>query len=96
MRRITLDDLAVLTGRINLITQSPDTTWVMKDGNLKAQKGNYGISQAYGGVSLHQIVTNGGGERDVFNCGHVSKRELFNLMHAYIRGLQDCETRLSK
>ena len=42
------------------------------------------VSGAYCGVSLHQTMNEGGGVRDVFSCGHVTKRDLYNRMHAYL------------
>jgi hypothetical protein len=29
-------------------------------------------------------MTEGGGVRDVFSCGHVTKRDLYNRMSAYL------------
>lgn len=60
-----------------------------KDG--KACPGNYHLNYSYGGVALYQNVITGG-ERDVFRCGFVPKRELFNLMHAYLSGARDYES----
>lgn len=41
------------------------------------------------GVCLHQTSNEGGGVRDVFQCGHIPKRELFNRICAYMDGLRD-------
>ncbi|MDY6857487.1 MAG: hypothetical protein SWO11_22840 [Thermodesulfobacteriota bacterium] len=49
--------------------------------------GSYTISYAYGGASLHQYTSTGGGIRDIFGCGHTTKRDLFNRICAYINGL---------
>jgi len=35
------------------------------------------------------MVSVDGGIRDVLNCGHVSKRDLFKMLLAYIEGLND-------
>ena len=48
-----------------------------------AQLGNYHISFAYGGVSLHQIYNKAGGIVDVFRRGHMPKRDLYNLMYSF-------------
>ena len=42
------------------------------------------ISQAYGGVSIHQMAKHGTGVRDVLSIGHLPKREVWNRMNAYI------------
>ena len=49
--------------------------------------GSYTLDYAYGGVELHRYVNNHGGIHDVFNCGHVSKKELCGRMDAFINGL---------
>ena len=58
---------------------------------MKAQIGNYHIDGAYGGVSLHQMVNDGGGIRDVFSCGHVPKRELFDRICAFMEGIRTAQ-----
>jgi len=80
--RITEKDLAAVVARINRTTGSPSEPYV---GNTE-QVGNYHISHAYGGVSLHRMVGTGGGVSDVFGRGHVPKRELYECMHAFLRG----------
>mgnify|MGYP005857440173 CR=1 FL=1 len=49
--------------------------------------GNYHLDHAYGGVCLHQMAPSGGVE-DVFRCGHVPKRELYERISAFIDGYQ--------
>ena len=90
MDRITQRYLDSLCERINSAQQTPPITYKRIDGNLADQVGNYHISGAYGGVCLHQIATEGGGARDVFSCGHITKRDLYNRMRAY---LVACESR---
>jgi hypothetical protein len=85
--RIKQSDLDAVVDRINRITGSPQITWVKnKNGKFKAQIGNYHLDYAYGGVALHRIMTDGGGVDDVIG-GHRSKRELYNLMQSFIKGL---------
>lgn len=88
--RIKTSDLEALVKRINAETGSPHATYSGKsvDGTLKANVGNYHLSGAYGGWALHRIANESGGASDVFNSGHVSKRELYQLMSAYLRGLE--------
>ena len=90
MERITRKDLASLCERINNAQKTPQIMYKRIDGKLTGQIGNYYISGAYGGVSLHQIANESGGARDVFSCGHVPKRDLYNRMRAY---LVACEVR---
>ena len=57
-------------------------------GDLVARIGAYYIDGAYGGVALYQVVTAGGGVSDVLGCGHVPKRDLYNRLTAFYRGLE--------
>ncbi len=91
MDRITDKMLDSMAGIINRMTGNPETTWARTDAGNVASVGNYHISGAYGGVSLHQIANEGGGIRDVFSCGHQPKRDLYNRMRAYIEGLRDAK-----
>ena len=90
MDRITQRYLDSLCERINDAQQTPPITYKRIDGTLVGQVGNYLISSAYGGVCLHQIANVSGGARDVFSCGYITKRDLYNRMRAY---LVACESR---
>ena len=90
MERTTQKQLELLCARINAAQQSPAQPYERIDGSLVGQIGNYHLSGAYGGVSLHKTMTTGGGVRDVFGCGHVTKRELYNRMSAYLAGVASC------
>lgn len=74
--------------RINRTLGTPMQPYVGEHGKWTAQIGNYHLSGAYGGKSLHQMLTDGGEVRDVFSCGHVSKRDLYERMHAFLRGIE--------
>lgn len=88
MNRITEKDLGCVVERINRMTDNALEPYTKtEDGQYKANIGNYHLSHAYGGVSLHRMLTDGGGIEDVFRCGHVPKRELYNRMHRFIAGL---------
>jgi len=81
--RITQKMLDQKVDCLNEITKSPAEPYTQGKG---ANAGNYHIDYAYGGVSLHRI-SNGGGSNDVFNCGHVPKRELYYRIASYIDGI---------
>ena len=92
MQRITDKQLDNLCQWLNELTGSPleySTRTPQPDGStkFKANVGHYHISHAYGGVCLHRVVNEGGGINTPIIGNHVPKRELFNLMHAYIKGL---------
>lgn len=76
---ITEGHLRDVVHQINTRAGTPVTSYA--DG--QACVGNYHLSYAYGGVALHQMVSTGGAVRDVFNRGHMPKRELYNLLAYY-------------
>lgn len=49
---------------------------------------SYTIGYAYGGVCLHQYCKSGG-VINTFNCGYITKRDLFNRICAYIEGIRE-------
>ena len=88
MQRITDKQLDNLAQWLNELTGSPTEPYSRgEDGKLRANIGNYHISHAYGGVCLHRMVNDGGGVNTPLVYGHVPKRELFNAMHAFIKGI---------
>lgn len=81
--RITEKDLESICQQLNKVTDSPIDTY----GEIgKANIGNYHISYAYGGVSLHRVTSEGGSIDDVFRCGYITKRDLFSRISAFIDG----------
>jgi hypothetical protein len=90
--RITEKDLQAVCDRINRTCGTPLTPYEFqpaKDGapsKYVAQIGCYHLSHAYGGVALHRMYNEGGGVSDVFG-GHVTKRDLYERMHAFLRGI---------
>lgn len=86
--RITLANLEAVIARINRETNSPAEPYSKNDaGKLVANVGNYHLSRAYGGYCLHRMANESGGVNDVMSCGHTTARELYNLMFAYIAGI---------
>jgi hypothetical protein len=88
MMRITVVDLDLAVNEINRVAGTPLETWTRRDGKLTPNAFNYHLSGAYGGYSLHQHGESGSGGRDVFQIGHVPKRELHGLLRAYRAGLE--------
>lgn len=88
MQRITMKDLESVVNRINLVTKSPLIAYVKEGTRYVGQVGHYHLSGAYGGWCLHRMDNKSGGITTPINSGYVSKRELYNLMHAYLRGLE--------
>jgi hypothetical protein len=88
MDRITNKQLSALCEWLNEITDSPAEPYTQIDGKLRANIGNYHISGAYGGVCLHRMMNESGGVNTPLSSGHGTKRELFEQMHAYIRGIE--------
>ena len=93
MERITEKMLQKKIDYLNQVTSNPKKSWERyTDGQgkqkMKANIGNYHLDGAYGGVCLHQMMNEGGGVHSVFNCGYVPKRELFELIRAFMCGLE--------
>lgn len=87
--RITKKDLEKRIEYLNEITGSPLTTYTkQKDGSFRANIGNFHLSQAYGGYSLHRMQNLGGGITEPFGTGHIKAKDLYNAINAFISGLQ--------
>ncbi len=86
--RITTAQLETLIARLNRITGSPETPWTQVDGCNVANVGNYHLSSAYAGVCVHRMANTSGGASSPIVGYHVPKRQLFDLLHAYIRGIE--------
>lgn len=89
--RITSRHLEQLVRVINVrVNGDPCSDLWQRDagGDLTARLGAYYIDGAYGGVALYRMVTAGGGVSDVLGCGHVPKRDLYNRLQAFRRGLE--------
>lgn len=89
-RRVTKEHLQAVVDRINRTAGTPmDMGHRTEDGRNVAHVGHYYIDDAYGGVQLCRICNESGGVTNVLRTGHISKRELVELMHAYCYGLED-------
>lgn len=86
---ITMKNLQAVVDRINTVTGSPPEQYTKNEGGkIIANIGNYHLSGAYGGYALHRICTPGGGITDISKSGHISKRALYDLIHAYLAGYE--------
>jgi len=88
--QITKKHLEVAVDRINRLTNSPLEYCNHDSGKFCANIGNYHLDWAYGGVQLCRVCSEGGGVSQPLGGGFNSKREMYYLLHAYIRGLEAC------
>ena len=86
--RITIANLEAVVARINRLTGSPAAPWRREGDRSRANIGNYHLSHAYGGVCLHRMANESGGVNTPLGSGHVPKRELYEQLHAFLRGLE--------
>lgn len=86
--RITKKDLEILVNTINELTNSPLESYSKnKQGKYTSNIGNFHLSGAYGGWQLQRICNASGGVTTI-TSGFVPKRELYQLLHAYIDGIK--------
>ena len=89
MRRITLKDLDHVVDAINTELGIPLKPWSRVDDKLMPTAWNYHLSGiGVGGYALHRHGSSGGEICDIFQVGHVPKRELHGLLQAYLAGLR--------
>jgi hypothetical protein len=87
--RITAANLQAVVDRINRLTGSPATSYTRgEDGKLRANVGNFHISSAYGGVTLHRMSNEAGGVTTPLGLGYSTKRDLYEQLHAFARGIE--------
>lgn len=90
-QRVTTVHLDAIVARINTMTNSPMQPYASIDGGKYVpQAGCYHLSQAYGGYALHRMSMVEGctGTSNVLSRGHMPKKELAELMYAFIRGME--------
>ena len=86
--RVTEGELRALVNTLNNITGEPQESYTRNEkGNLKSNVGNYHLSFAYSGVTLHQMVNDGGGVTTPLGGGYFTKRELAAKLCAFIAGI---------
>lgn len=101
MQRITRRDLEAVCNRINRAIhheqrENSNGRWAtgkVTNGGYQQLPDVFYIDGAYGGVALFQTCSpdaNGEshGVSDVFGMGHMPKRELYNMMQGFLRGME--------
>jgi hypothetical protein len=88
MQRITDKNLESLVETINTLTNSPQDPYTRIDGKSSSNVGNFHLYYAYGGVNLHRMSNTSGGVSTPVGMGTRTKRELYNDMQSFIRGLE--------
>ena len=84
--RVTKEMLENKVDHLNEITNSPKE-YFSTDGKFTINIGHFCIRGAYGGYELQRVCTSGGGVRTPLNTGHIPKKELYNLISAFIDGM---------
>ena len=85
--KVTLADLNRAIDRLNRRTGNPIEPYTQTGDTVKSNAGCFVLDCAYGGCKLSQIVE-GGGQRDVLRVGYKSKRDTYNLIHAFVDGIE--------
>lgn len=71
-----------------LMGEVPNTYSDARPGRVRANIGNYHLSWAYGGVTLHQMHNESGGVTTPLGGGYNTKREMVEKLHAFISGIE--------
>ena len=88
MQRITKKQLQARIETINSILNRPVTPYSQVEGKLVANIGNFSLSQCYGGYCVHLMVNDGGGVSTPIWNGHISARDAYDRISAFIAGIQ--------
>ena len=84
--RISLKQLNAAIDYLNDVAGTPTEPYSKtKDGQYKPNAYCYHLAGAYGGWQLAQM--SGKGSRHPLNGGYVSKRECFDSVHHFIKGM---------
>ena len=62
-----------------------------ENGKFKANVGTYYLAGAYGGYKVEKIVSETGAVSDPIRGGYMTKRELYNVLWAFINGMEEGE-----
>ena len=93
--RVTIKDLEAICSRINREVNGRDDVplWRRVAGGAVQSPDVFYIDQAYGGCALYRACSEGAdgqshGVSDVLRVGHRPKRELRDLMFAFLEGYE--------
>lgn len=89
--RTTPAHLESLVARINSLTNSPTQPYSEVNGKFSPNANCYHLDYAYGGVMLVRMSSTPGctGISTPLGTGHISKRDLYERMTAFVRGLEN-------
>ena len=87
MNRITKKQLQARIDTINSILGTPENPYTRTESGLSANVGNFHLSEAYGGYGVG-LMTDGGGSSDPIWRGHISARDAYDRISAFIAGIQ--------
>ena len=86
--KTSIKTLEYLVSQINTLTDSPATPYTRDGDKMKANIGNFHLSQAYGGVCVHRMANDSGACSEPIWSGHGTRKEAEMKLRAYISGLQ--------
>lgn len=87
-KRITREALENVANWINTETGNPIRHYSIVDGGKKANIGHFYISYQYGGAALMRVCNESGGISMPLMNGHLKKRECFDMIHAFLKGIE--------
>jgi len=90
MDKIKTSDIEGKLAYLNELTGNPVEPWKENgEAGERANVGNYHLSQNHGGFGINRMSNGAGGCTDPIFCGHRTKRECYNLLCAYVRGIEN-------
>ena len=87
MQRITDAMLERLADRLNRHFNAPTTPYTKTPEGLRANIGSFYVSYQNGGVCMHRMENESGGVSCPVIGYHCTKRELYDAVHAFLRGV---------
>jgi hypothetical protein len=87
-QRITKSSLENVAKWINMETGNPLEHYSIVNGKTKANIGHFYISYQYGGAALMRICNESGGISMPLMNGHLKMRECFDMIHAFLKGIE--------
>lgn len=90
--RISKHDLDMMVNRLNITAGTPTEPWYRDEsGKLKPNAFCYHLSGAYGGYQVQQMCKEGSGVTTPITGGHVTKRECYETLYAFIKGIESTQ-----